>query len=235
MRTLALISVLICLPVCVLALANNQLYTGDPSTVPPGKTQAQLFGDTTLPSRTKVWGVELRHGLTSNVDAKIAYSYLWNLQGPNAQIGPNVGAKWRFAGDGMKKPSLAISTLWVIDQSGGGHQHKGDYGASLIASYPGHHGEFLFNYGHVWVGDNIPDLQYLGLARAQQLSKRVIVALEYSSIQRVSGGGPPTLGGQVVAGLVYGDLTGTSYGLQVGYLLDTKIKWHTTLGVSTYF
>ena len=58
----------------------------------------------------------------------------WNFSGPDAQLGPNIGIKWRFAGDGVKKPSLAASALCIVSQSGG-MSHKSDYGAALLASY----------------------------------------------------------------------------------------------------
>lgn len=235
MRVIACIALLICLPVSAFALGSNLLYTGDASTVPPGQTQLLLLTDATHPSRTRIGGINLRPGITSNVDAKFAYSYLWNLAGPNAQLGPNLGVKWRFAGDGVKRPSLAISSLYLINQDIGGRSHKNDWAATLIASYPSRVGEILLNYGHVWVGDNIPDLRYIGAALVRPVSKHVVVALEYSSLQRV-GQGPRALGNQVSAGIVYIQRQAWSYGLQVGYLPEgANVQWHTTLGAATYF
>jgi hypothetical protein len=235
-KTFIYVCVLVCMAVCAFGLGNNQLYTGDPSTVPPGKTQAQLYTDSTHPSSARLGGVQFRHGLTGNLDAKLAYSYLWNFDGPNVQLGPNVGVKWRFAGDGRRKPSLAISTLYVISQSVGGQPRKNDYAATLIGSYHTRHAELLANFGRVWVGDNVPDLRFTSFALVRPVSKRTIVALEYSSLTRIGAGGPSALGRQVAAGIVYGRPLGWSYGFQAAYLLDnTRTKWHTTLGVSTYF
>lgn len=224
------------LPVCALSLGSNLLYTGDALTVPPGKTQLLLFTDSTHPSQARIGGISLRPGLTSNVDVKVAYSYLWNLSGPNAQLGPNVGVKWRFAGDGRKEPSLAISSLYVINQDIGGRSHKSDWGATLIGSYPTRLAEALFNYGHVWVGDNVPDLRYLGAALVRPVSKHTLVAVEYSSLERVNPGGPPALGGQYAAGLVYVQPKSWSFGLQIAYLTDARnARWHTTLGAAMNF
>lgn len=235
-RSLAYLYLLMWLPTQVFALGNNQLYTGDPSTVAPGETQVQLFTDTSRPKQTRLGGVAFRHGLTSNTDLKFAYSYLWNLDGPNVQLGPNVGVKWRFAGDGRKKPSLAVSTLYVINQSVGGRPRKDDYAATLIGSYPTRHVEFLANFGRVWVGDNVPDLRFVSVAAVRPVAKRTITALEYSSLTRIGTGGGRPLGRQVAAGLVYMSGSGWSYGFQAGYLLDNpNFKWHTTLGVATYF
>jgi len=70
------------------------------------------------------------------MDAKAAYSYLWNSNGPNAQFGPNVGVKWRFAGDGWTNPSLAVSAQYAISQGGATRNHKGDWGFAIIGLYP---------------------------------------------------------------------------------------------------
>lgn len=236
MKTLACIFILICLPASAYALASNQLYTGDPSTVPPGKTQLQLYTDSTYPGRSRIGGVIFTRGITDNIDARFAYSYLWNFNGPNTQIGPNLGLKWRFLGDGYAKPSLAISTLAVLNQNIGGQSRKSDYASTLLASYPLKNVELLFNFGHVWIGDNFPDLRYLGLAAVGRISKYTLTALEYSSLERVDRGGPPVLGNQIAAGIVYGKPNRWIYSFQVGYLPEgVRVKWHTTLGVSTYF
>jgi hypothetical protein len=235
MRTAAFIFLLVCVPAYVLALGNNQLYTGTPATVPAGRTQLQLYADRTASGESRIGGIEFTRGVTSNVEVKLANSNVWNAQGPNVQIGPNVGIKWRFAGDGLAKPSLAVSALWV-SQSVGGRSTKPDYASALIGSYPTRYCEFLANYGHEWIGDNIPDLQFVGLAAVRPTSKMALVALEYSSLTRTRGNGPPSIGRQVAAGLVYGKRLGWSYSLQAGYLFDTpRTRWHTTLGVATYF
>lgn len=236
MRALAYAFLLLCAPAWAFALGNNLLYTGDASTVPPGKTQALFFTDTTYPARARIGGINLRPGLTGNVDAKIAYSYLWNFSGPDAQLGPNIGLKWRFAGDGRKKPSLAVSGLYVINQDVGGRSHKNDWASSLIASYPTRAAEVLFNYGRVWVGDDVPDLRYIGVALVRPVSKHAITALEYSSLERIGTGGPRALGNQVSVGLVYVQPKSWSYGLQVAYLPEgARVKWHMTLGAAMYF
>jgi hypothetical protein len=230
------LSLALCSPRLASALGNNQLYTGDPSTVAPGKTQFQLYTDTSRAAQTRVGGVAFRHGLTRNTELKLAYSYLWNAAGPNVQLGPNIGLKWRFIGDGRKKPSMAISGLYVINHDIAGRSRKNDTGATLIGSYPTRYAELLGNYGHVWVGEKAPDLRYLSLAAVRPVAKTTVVALEYSSVARIGAGGPRPLGRQWAAGLVYGSGSGWSYGLQVGYLLDNpRSKWHTTLGVATYF
>lgn len=224
------------MPMWTFGLSNNQLYTGDPSTVPPNLTQLQLFTDSTYPGRSRLGGVALTRGITSNVDARLAYSYLWNFNGPNAKLGPNIGFKWRFVGDGIKRPSLAVSSLCVINQSIGGRSQKSDYAATLLASYPNKYAEILANFGHVWVGDNVPDLRYIGFALVRPVSKYTIIALEYSSLERTQASKRPALGNQIAAGIVYGKPGGWSYGFQIGYLPQgVRVKWHTTLGVSTYF
>lgn len=131
------------LPVSAFALGSNQLYTGDPLTVAPGRTQFQLFTDHTRPASARLGGVAFRRGLTSNTEVKLAYSYLWNFGGPDVQLGPNVGFKWRFAGDGRKEPSLAVSTLYVFNHSVGGRSRRNDCAATLIGSYPTRYAEIL--------------------------------------------------------------------------------------------
>lgn len=236
MRAIACVLLLIWVPASALGLGENQLYVGDPSTVKPGLTQLQLYTDATYPARARLGGMSLRRGLTTNTDLKLAYSYLWNFSGPDASLGPNIGLKWRFAGDGRMKPSLAVSALCVLNQESGGRAHKSDYGASLIGSCPTPVGVVLANYGHVWVGDNIPDLRYVGLALVRPVAKRTLVALEYSDFERVRNSGPNPPKRQIAAGMIYKGGSGWNYGLQVGYLPEgVKVKWHTTLGVATYF
>jgi hypothetical protein len=235
-KLLALVCMIISAPTSVSALGSNQLYTGDPSTIPPGKTQLLAFTDTTHPARARLGGFALRPGLSSNADAKIAYSYLWNLSGPDAQIGPNVGLKWRFAGNGTSDPSLAVSVLYVINQNMGGRNHKNDHGATLIGLYPNRFAHVLANFGRVWVGDKVPDLQYVGLALARPVSRRALAAVEYSSVKRLGPGGAPALGHQVAVGLVYRADHSQTYSAEVGHLPDgNRVKWHMTLGVSTVF
>lgn len=236
MMTLLRVCLLACVPACAFALGGNQLYTGDAWTVPSGKSQALAFTDHTHPTRARLGGIQIRPGLTSNVDAKIACSYLWNSSGPDAEFGPNVGFKWRFAGNGLTKPSMAISAQYAISQKVGDRDHKGDCGLTLIGSYPTRYAEILANFGRVWVGDNVPDLHFASFALVRPVAKRTLIAVEYSSIRRVDKGGPPTSGRQVAAAVLYGDRQGWSYGAEVGYLPDTlHVRWHSTLSVSVVF
>jgi len=86
------------------------------------------------------------------------------------------------------------------------------------------------------VGDNVPDLRYVGLALIRPVAAKTLLALEYASVERLGNGGPPTPGHQIAAGLVYGSRLGWSYGAEVGYLPDGRqVKWHTTLGASVVF
>jgi hypothetical protein len=236
MTTLLRVCLLVFAPACAFALGSNQLYTGDAYTIPPGKTQALAFTDHTRPARARLGGIQIRPGLTGNVDAKIAYSYLWNSSGPDAQFGPNVGLKWRFAGNGIANPSLAISALYAINASVGGRPHKNDVGATLIGTYPIGHGELLANFGHVWVGDNVPDLRFVSFAAVRPVAKHALIALEYSSIRRLGNGGAPTPGGQVAAAIVYGDRLGWTYSAELGYLPDAeRVRWHATFGIGVVF
>jgi hypothetical protein len=236
MMTLLRVCLLVCVPAHAFALGSDQLYTGTPSTIPPGKTQALAFTDHTHPTRARLGGIQVRPGVTSNVDAKIAYSYLWNSSGPNAQFGPNVGLKWRFAGNGLTNPSLAISALCAINAGVGDRPHKSDVGATLIGSYPTKHVELLANFGHVWVGDSVPDLRFVSFAVVRPVARRTLIALEYSSIKRLGNGGAPTPGRQVAAAIVYGERLGWTYSAEVGYLPDAeRVRWHTTLGIGVVF
>ncbi len=218
-------------------LGNNQLYTGDASTVAPGRTQLQIYTDTSRAAETRLGGLALRRGLTSNTEMKVAYSYIWNFAGPDVQIGPNAGLKWRFAGDGRRKPSLAVSGLYIVNHSVGGRSRKNDAAFTLLGSYTTPYAELLANYGRVWVGDDrSSDLRYLSLAAVRPVAKTLIAALEYSEIKRIHTGGPRPLGRQWAAGVVYLGGSGWSYGVQIGYLLDNpNANWHTTVGAATYF
>lgn len=224
------------IPVSAFAIGNNQLYTGDAFTIPPGKTQALIFTDTTRPARTRLGGIQLRPGVTGNVDAKIAYSYLWNYSGPNAQFGPNVGLKWRFAGSGLTNPSMAISALYAVNTRIGHKPQKNDVGATLIGTYPIGRGEALGNFGHVWTGNSVPDLRFVSFAFAQRIAKRTLVALEYSNVERLGSGKPPGPGRQIAAAIVCGERMGWSYSAEIGYLPDAQhIRWHATFGIGVVF
>jgi len=236
MMTFVRLCLLVCIPTCAFGLGSNQLYTGDAWTVPAGKTQALMFTDHTRPVRTRLGGFALRHGLSSNADAKLAYSYLWNASGPNAEFGPNVGLKYRIAGNGLTNPSLAASLQYAASPRTGGRSHKSDYGATLIGSYPTPFAEILANFGRAFIGDDVPDLRLVSFAVVRPVASHALVAAEYSSIQRLGPGGPPVPRHQIAAAVVYGSRLGWSYSVEVGYLPDgERVKWHTTLGVGTVF
>lgn len=236
MRILAVVCILVFAQACAFGLANNQLYVGDASTVAPGRTQLQLFTDTARPSSARLGGTQLRRGLTDNAELKLAYSYLWNNKGPNAQIGPNVGAKWRFAGDGLRKPSLAVAALYAVSKVSGAPSRQKGFGMTLVGSRSVRFAHVLLNYGRAWLSGNASDLRYIGLALVRPTSKHMLVALEYSDVERLGNSGPPAPGRQFAAGVIYSSASRWTYSAETGYLPDTATaKWHTTLGVSTTF
>jgi hypothetical protein len=224
------------LPLRAFALGNNQLYTGDASTVPPGKTQFQLFTDHTFGVQTRLAGTAFRFGTSKNTEAKLAYSYLWNFQGPDSQIGPNVGFKWRFVGNGWTNLSVAASALYATTKGTGGASHRSDCGAVLIVTYPTKVVGVLANVGRVWVGEDIPDLGFTSFALVRKASKTTLVAAEYSEINPLGDSLRRHSVRQVAAGMVYRSSSGWGYGLQVArFLPETKITWHTTVGVAVTF
>lgn len=218
------------------ASAGNQLYTGDAFTVPPGKAQFQLFQDTT-PNRTyRLAGSALTIGLTYNLDFRAAYSYLWNNIGPDAKIGPNFGFKWRFIGDGRRKPSMAVSALHSSNTTIGAGPRNTNFGALLIGSYPSRHFTFLGNLGRVWTGEDNPDLYYLSFALVRNTSKYTLMAVEYSDLRRTDRSGEQSVNSQYALGVVYSPDKKWSYSLQVGYLPENpRFSYRTTLGISVYF
>lgn len=218
------------------AMAGNQLYTGDASTVPPGRTQFQLMQDTTPKRAYRLAATALTYGVTSNMDARAAYGHLWSDISPDAKIGPNFGVKWRFVGDGRREPSMAASALCSTTSAADGGQAKPDYGALLILSYPSRYVTFLGNLGRVWVGEQKPDLYYLSFAATHLASPHTLLALEYSDLRRI--GHVPNRGvdTQYAAGIVYTASNQVSYSFQTGYLPNNpRFRWRTTLGFSVYF
>lgn len=232
-----LFTVFFCLATCsqAVALARDQLYTGDASTVPLGKTQAQAYYDSTFSGPQRVAGGSLTFGAAERMDVRVGYGYLWNNLGPDFKLGPNVGLKWRPIGDGKREPSIAFSCVGAFNSGQGGRSHKNDYGALAIAQYWTKPVIFLLNYGHVWVGDtNSPDLRYLGFALARFLNKHALAALQYTALE--SENSPrPHAPDQIVAGFVYFASKGLSYSAQLAYLpFGRTVHVHLTLGISAY-
>lgn len=204
--------------------------------MPPGKVQFQLFQDTTPSRDYRVAGSHLTVGITDNLNLRAAYSYLWRTIGPDAEIGPNFGLKWRFMGNGKTTPSLAVSALYSVTDDVGGRPREADYGALLIGSYPSRNFTLLGNLGRVWVGEDIPDLYYLSFALVRNTSRYALVALEYSDLRPVENTSDQSVNSQYAAGIVYSPDRKWSYSLQVGYLPENpRFSWRSTVGVSVTF
>lgn len=218
-------------------LGQDQLYTGTASTVPPGKRQFQVYYNTNFGGGTRLSGTSLTFGATENADVRLAYGYLWNTFGPNVQLGPTVAAKWRFIGDGRRKPSVSVSGLYAINQDSDRMFRKNDAGGLLVVQYPTKPVVFLGNFGRVWVGDDIPDLRYAALALAKPLTPRVLVAAQYIDVSQIDGGGPPTRQlTQYVGAVVYQEREKLGYSLQLGYVPDARQShWNVTVGYAVYF
>jgi hypothetical protein len=227
--------VFILFPLRAYAALTNDLYTGDTTTVGAGKYQLKSYFDLSFTGSQRIAGGSLTYGPTQNVDTRLGYGYLWNDVGQNARLGPNIGVKWRFIGDGLRKPSAAISSLFAINEGVGGKPHKNDWGALFIVQYPIKPVILLANFGHVLVGDdNASDLRYVSFAAAHFLSKRSLTALEYSQLSRLTG---PTSGyrSQIAAAYVYAPNQSINYSAQLGYLWpESDTKLHLTLGISVY-
>jgi len=234
LRCLILV-VFILFPLRAYAALTNDLYTGDTTTVGAGKYQLKSYFDLSFTGSQRIAGGSLTYGPTQNVDTRLGYGYLWNDVGQNARLGPNIGVKWRFIGDGLRKPSAAISSLFAINEGVGGKPHKNDWGALFIVQYPIKPVILLANFGHVLVGDdNASDLRYVSFAAAHFLSKRSLTALEYSQLSRLTG---PTSGyrSQIAAAYVYAPNQSINYSAQLGYLWpESDTKLHLTLGISVY-
>lgn len=230
-RIIYLCIVLLSLACGAFGLGQDQLYTGTALTVPPGQVQFQLFGSTSFGKSSKVAGTSFTFGATRNFDAKIAYGYLWNYRGPNAELGPNVGVKWRFMGDGKLKPSMSLSLAYASNESGLGDR-RSDVGSLLIVQSPVGPLVFLGNFGHVWTGDNAPDVRYLALALAKIISPKVLTAAQYIQLDPIGTGKSREA---YVAAVVLKPTPKTGYSLQLGYLPEQASHWNATLGGSWYF
>lgn len=218
------------------AAADNQLYTGDASTVPPHKMQYQLVQDSTPSRHYRFAGTSLTYGASTNSEVRLAIGHLWSNFSPDARVGPNAGAKWRFIGDGRREPSMAVSALVSQTDISGGGPFKPDYGALLIGSYPSRYVTFLGNFGRVWVGESRPDLYYLSFAATRRANIRTLVALQYSNLRRIGSVPAKNADTQYTAGIVYSPDRRVSYSLQVGYLpLNPRFHFRTTLSFSLTF
>jgi hypothetical protein len=229
---------LICLVSCPSAfgLGQDQLYTGTAATVPPGLRQFQFYYSTTFSSSARLSGTSLAFGATSNSDVKFSYGFLWTNPGPNVQLGPTIGAKWRFMGDGLRKPSMSVSGLFAINSDIDGRARKNDAGGLLVVQYPTPSVTFLGNFGRVWVGDNIPDLRYTALALARPVTPRVLLAAEYVDVTPIGDGPPGRQLTQYIGAIVYHVKEQFGYSLQIGYGPRARNShWNTTVGYSRYF
>jgi hypothetical protein len=176
------------------------------------------------------------YGATGNLDARLTYGYLWNLRGTDLQIGPGIGGKWRFAGDGRRSPSLSFSFLYASNSRPGGRSKEHDLGTLLIVQYPVRPVTLLANLGRVWVSEDAPDLRYIALAVAAPISRRALAAVEYIDIDPLGDGPPGRSHGQAVLALVYNSSVGISYSLQIGRSTRAITPhWNTTLGVGWKF
>ena len=232
----AVATALVCCAICpaALGLGQDQLYTGDASTVPPGQVQFQMYYTTTFSSSARLTASALTFGTTGNSDVRLTYGFLWNDRGPDAQVGPNVGLKWRFLGDGRRKPSMSVSGLWASNSVTPGRPHKDNIGALLIVEYPTPYVVFLGNFGRVWVGGNASDLRYTALALGRFVSKRLLTAIQYINIAPI--GSPGGGVSQDALGFVYFASNRVGYSLQIGYLPGSRgPHWSTTMGFSRYF
>jgi hypothetical protein len=217
------------------ASLTSQLYTGDAVTVPAGKVQLQSYYNSSFGGAQRVAGGNFTFGATKSIDAKLGYGYLWNNVGPDVRLGPNLGVKWRFVGDGLREPSVAISSLYAINEGVGGKSHKNDFGSLLIVQYPVMPVIFLANLGHVWVGDdNASDLRYISFAAGRIFSKHKLGALQYSELTRLDRPSSRNTN-QLTAAFVYAPKDSLSYTAQLGYLWPNQSsKFNLTLGVSLY-
>lgn len=213
----------------------DQLYTGVPATIPAGRFQYQFAYDTDFGRQSRIGYTSLTGGLSSNFEVRAAYGHLWNLTGPDLRLGPTLGAKWRFAGDGWLRPSAAISTLYAFRDDVGGRPRGDDVGAALLISAPVDGTVVLGNLGRVWVGEDASDLVYLAFALARPIASRLLAAVQYNDFDRIGGRGVDP-SAQVALGLVWRPREKWTYSLQPAYLLEgRRAKWHTTVGVSVMF
>lgn len=227
---------LLALRVPAVGLGQDQLYTGDAATVEPGHTQFQLYYNTTYKAGAKLGGTSFTFGATGNSDVKLSYGYLWNYRGADVQLGPSLGAKWRFAGNGQTNPSASISCLYALNEGRSGRTRTNDLGGMLIVQYPTRCVTFLGNLGRVWVGDQGPDARYLALAAGKFVTPHVLLAAQYIELGDLGGGPASRELKSYVGAIVYRASRGSGYSLQIGYSPGVqRAHWNTTIGFSEYF
>ena len=217
-------------------LGEDQLYTGSARTTRPGGLQFQAVYRGTFGEGSRAAGGALYVGATPSIDVRFSYGYLWTYSGPNFRVGPSIGAKWRFIGNGRTNSSVALSAICSSGQRAGDPASKPDYGALLIFQQPTPAGIVLLNYGRVFVGENLPDLRYLAAALARPISPQVLVAAQYIDVEQFGVGVPGREFSMWVGAAVYHPNKSTVYSLQIGYVPGAvQAPWNATLGLGLYF
>lgn len=215
----------------VFGLGEDQLYTGSAATIQSGKFQYQTYVNTTYAGGAFVSGNSLTYGASKRMDMRVAYGYLWNDYGPNVQIGPNVGAKWRFQGNGRTNTSMALSALYGISNASAGNPQRENLGILYIAQQPTKYATLLANAGYVWVSNNPTNLRYLALAAAREVDPNLLLALQYVDIGVIGKGFSSQRKTQYVLGAVYHPTKALGCSLQLGYVPKGKrSNWTTTVG-----
>jgi hypothetical protein len=198
--------------------------------------QFQVYYNTTYKADVKLGGTSLTFGATGNSDVKLSYGYLWNYRGPNIQLGPSLGAKWRFLGNGRNTPSASISCLYALNEARSGAERRNDVGGLLIVQYPTRYAVLLGNVGRVWTGKDSPDAMYLAFAAGRFVSPKVLVAAQYVELDDLGGGRAGRELKSYVGAAVYLPNKRTGYSLQIGYSPATRLShWNTTIGFSNTF
>lgn len=217
-------------------LGEDQLYTGSARTVLPGSFQLQAVYRGTFGEGSRSAGTSISTGITPKMDVKLSYGYLWSFSGPNFQIGPSIGAKWRLIGNGVTNTSVAISGLCASSSRAGDPPDKADYGALLIFQQPTPVAIILVNAGRVFVGDKVPDLSYFAAALARKVTPELLVAVQYINVGQIGMGVPGREFSMWVGAAVYRPNKSTGYSLQIGYVPGAiRAPWNATLGVGLYF
>ncbi len=236
LRTVIGVCLLVSFCGCAFGLGQDQLYTGDARTVAPGRVQYQLFFNTTYKAGTKLGGTSFTFGATRNADVRISYSYLWNYHGPDVRLGPSIGAKWRFVGNGTTNPSVSLSGLYAFRQALADKARANDVGALLIVQYPTRYCTLLANLGRAWVSGPNADARYVALAAGKMVTPRVLAAAQYINLSDLGGGPRNRKLSSYVGAVVYLPSRNLGYSLQVGYSPAVRVsRWSTTLGFSDTF
>lgn len=218
------------------ALGQDQLYTGDARTVQPGRTQFQIYYNTTYKADVRLGGTSFTFGATGNSDVKLSYGYLWNYRGPDVRLGPSLGAKWRFMGNGRTDPSASISCLYALNEGRIGTSRRNDVGGLLVLQYPTRYAVLLGNVGRVWTGGDTPDAVYLAFAAGRLVSPKVLMAAQYVELDDLGGGPVSRNLHSYVGAVVYLPNRSLGYSLQIGYSPAARIShWNTTIGFSDTF